>query len=169
MKSAIFDNGIEMSHLMLPPVRVCASEISSRSSQKARVSAMLAAIAASVTRPRSMPCSRIDISVASRPSASPPEVSSISTIQSWALGSGALSCGMDSSTSVSAGPEINSKAVTAWPATRLASVSSSTAACGSFTAIQAAAVALGSGISLSTAAVMMPSVPSEPMNSCLRS
>ena len=43
------------------------------------------------------------------------------------------------------------------------------AACGEAIASQAVAVLRGSGKSLTTAAVMMPSVPSAPINNCLRS
>jgi hypothetical protein len=45
----------------------------------------------------------------------------------------------------------------------------SIAACGSRTASQAVATSLEAGHSFSTALVMMPSVPSAPMNRCLRS
>ncbi|MNN32059.1 hypothetical protein D3C81_1457710 [compost metagenome] len=167
--AAIRDSGTETSHLMLPPVRVCASEISSRMRQKVWTSDKLAATAASNTSPWPKPDSRISISVALRLSASVPEVSSTSTIQSWRSCSGAATLPRYSSTSSSAGREISSKALTAWPERRLASPSSATAAAGSLTATRATAVLRGCGISLSTAPVMMPSVPSAPINRCLRS
>ena len=47
--------------------------------------------------------------------------------------------------------------------------SSATPAAGLSTAIQAVSLAVGLGNRRSTAAVMMPSVPSAPMNSCFMS
>ena len=65
--------------------------------------------------------------------------------------------------------ETSSKARHALAEPLAQAASSSTAAPGLSSAIQAVAVALGRGKSRSTAAVMMPSVPSAPMNSCFRS
>ncbi|WP_035681897.1 hypothetical protein [Azospirillum brasilense] len=64
---------------------------------------------------------------------------------------------------------ISSKVMMRSPATPLARVSRSTASLGADTATSAVAVARGSGDSFSTAAVTMPSVPSDPMKICFMS
>ena len=64
---------------------------------------------------------------------------------------------------------ISSKLVTPPPARSCARLSSSSAACGEGTPTKAVSTARGRGNSFSTAAVMMPSVPSAPMNRFLRS
>ena len=63
----------------------------------------------------------------------------------------------------------NSKAVSRAPKRACAWPSSASAAGGESTATRAVACPCGSGNSFSTAAVMTPSVPSAPMNRCLRS
>jgi uncharacterized repeat protein (TIGR01451 family) len=63
----------------------------------------------------------------------------------------------------------SSKASTPWSVRERHSASSSTAASTEGTATNSVCTWRGRGNSFSTAAVMMPSVPSEPMNRCLRS
>ena len=67
------------------------------------------------------------------------------------------------------GREINSKAVTQSPQYARSSASRATAASGSVTTAKATACERGRGNSLSTAALMMPSVPSAPINRFFRS
>ena len=67
------------------------------------------------------------------------------------------------------GRPMSSNAETASPSRQRTWPSSSTPASGKSTPIHAVSLAVGLGNSLSTAAVMMPSVPSAPMNSCFRS
>jgi hypothetical protein len=65
--------------------------------------------------------------------------------------------------------DISSKPVSSGPAARCASARKSSAACGDSSAASAVTCAAGSGCSFITAAVMIPSVPSAPMNRSRRS
>ena len=66
-------------------------------------------------------------------------------------------------------PAMTSKAVRPWPAVSCARLNSGSAEARSGSATNAVAFSAGLGNSLSTAAVMTPSVPSEPMNRSFRS
>ena len=65
--------------------------------------------------------------------------------------------------------EISSNALTRLPTCSRKRPSSAIAAAGSGTAANAVTEVRGIGNSLSTAPVITPSVPSEPMNNCFRS
>ena len=65
--------------------------------------------------------------------------------------------------------DMTSKAVRLWPALSWTKPKRASAVSGSARATKAVAFSAGLGKSLRTAAVMMPSVPSEPMNRSFRS
>ena len=97
------------------------------------------------------------------------EESSISTNQSWRPSNGSRTPGTLAVTKSTQRRDSISKATTVSPLASRAAVSSASAASGPVTAAHAVVVARGRGSSLSTAAVTIPSVPSAPMNNCLRS
>ncbi len=165
MKAGTAATGTETSCLIEPPSGFCDGEISSRSFQNAARWLRLSAITASSITSCSSAAVRIASSV-SRASLRGDDTSS-STYQGWRPESGSrLPIATLKRTAISA---ISSKLVSSLAAASRASCNSVSACCGERSPTKAVATARGLGNSLSVAAVMMPSVPSAPMNRSRRS
>ena len=163
------ETGTEMSCLMLRPSTVWAAEMFSRSAQNCRAWVIEVATTTSV----SSDCSSASASIASSPARAAISLCrlavSSSTYQSCWPARGSRLPATCLSTSAIAADEISSKAVSS-PASRPRACASNASACsGESRPAIATACPAGRGNSFSTAAVMTPSVPSEPMNRSRRS
>ena len=128
----------------------------------------ISAIAASATSPRSTPSARI-ASIVSRKPVRACDDNSISTYQDALSLSGSRAPASYFSTASMPSRTISSNDVMLPPLCSLAMPSSSSAASGDATPTNAVSTERGRGIRRSVAAVMMPSVPSAPMNRFFRS
>ena len=161
--------GTDTSCLMLAPSGRCASDTASRRRQKSRACASEPAIAASTIRPFSVAASSaLSICCSAEPSAFSPDISS-NTYQAYFVANGSRAPARFFSTKSMTMRGMNSKAVRPVPAVSCARLNRPSADLKSGMATIAVAFSTGRGNSFSTAAVMMPSVPSEPMNRSLRS
>ncbi len=169
ISSGMRPTGTETSCLILPPSCLCTSESSSRSRQKACAWARLEASAASAICPSSWAAaSRPSSSALVRPSARAPE-SSTSAYQRYGRSSGSRvpdPCFRANSMPMRG---ISSKVVSARPEASRAAAKKRAAWSRLSKPPMAVARSAGRGASLSTAAVMMPSVPSEPMKRSFKS
>ncbi len=161
--------GRAISCLIVPPSAACASDIASRTAQKAAHCAADAAMLPSVTHPSSSAADRMAVSVSvAWPRACQAEIST-STCQGERCDTGDRSPGRWRCTNVRLRSFISSNAVSPAPASASAVASRRAAAAGEGVAANATQRSAGRGDSASTAAVMMPSVPSAPMNRLRRS
>jgi hypothetical protein len=120
-----------------------------------------------------MPCSEAELRIASISRTAPPsalaaEISS-STYHGWLAANGSRAPGILRVTNSSAMRGMNSNAVRSRPQAPSASCSRASASSIRTSDTNAVARSAGRGNSLSTAAVMMPSVPSAPISRFFRS
>ena len=167
-KAAMAEIGSAMSCLTALPARTCACEMPSRIFQNACVWATLTLTATSCTVSCASASPRPDSSSSARP-ASWVSANSMSAWKACAPASGARTSATCARISASEAADIISKATRRSPQAARSPASRSTRASMSRAPTQAVARATGRGCSLSTAAVMTPSVPSEPMNRSRRS
>ena len=160
--------GTAMSCLTDPPACFSPSGIVSRTAQKARRCVSDWASTASVTQPASMSCSRQPISTSSRGMRAEDAVSSRRTAPPGPAFN-PVPAPRISATRAREEAEISSKVEARSDVSRLTNAAISGMGAPTPSSSHAVARCPCAGQSLSTTPVMMPSVPSAPMKSCLRS
>ena len=166
IKSGTCDSGNEISDEQIAPIALLARGIVSRKLQSSLDCCCDCAITLSKTK--SEACSN-NISKACSGSFPPERPRSSNTDHSGGSDHGCRSCGKPSDKNLKLCADMSSNAEMPSPTTSLVRFNNLSAACGLCTVKRAVPSNLGCDTSLRLAAVIIPSVPSEPISKCRKS